>query len=86
MLNENEKNFIELLKQVMRCVKGELELNCFDDGDGEWYAMDYIEDLCSSFPIDINGFNKPIITNEEAENKGIDIVKCCDKLGILYVG
>ena len=83
MLNDNEKNFVKLLEQAQRYVKGEVELDCFD---GEWFIMDYREDLCGAFPIETNGFEKPIITDKEAKQKGIDIVKCCNKCGILYVG
>ena len=82
-MNKNEKRFVETLKEAERYVKGELELDCFD---GEWFAMDYREELCSSFPIEVNGFDKPIITDKEAENRGIDIIACCEKYGILYVG
>lgn len=83
MLNENERNFVELLEKAKRYVKGELELDCFD---GEWFAMDYREDFGCAFPIETNGFDKPIITNKKAEVRNIDIVKCCDECGILYVG
>lgn len=82
-MNKNEKRFIETLKEAKRYVKGELELDCFD---GEWFAMDYREDFGCSFPIEVNGFDRPIITDEEAESRGIDIVACCEKYGILYVG
>lgn len=83
MFNENEKKFIDILKQAMRCVKGELELDNFD---GEWFAMDYREDLEGAFPIEIKPYDKPIMTDEEAEEKSIDVIKCCDECDISYVG
>ena len=79
MLNNHEKNFIENINEAKRYIKGELEL---DRIDGEWFAMDYREELECAFPIE--GF--PLITDEEAERKGINIIKCCDECGIYYVG
>ena len=81
--NDNEKNFINKLENAKKYVKGELEL---DLEAGEWYAMDYREDFESAFPIEVEPYNKPLITEEEAENKCIDIEKCCDECGISYVG
>ena len=81
--NNSIKIFISLLEEAKKCVKGELELDCFD---GEWYAMDYREDLGAAFPIEINGFDKPLITEDEAKNRCINIIKCCDELEIAYVG
>ena len=83
MTKDYEEIFMALLVLAKRYVKGELELDCFD---GEWYARDYREDLGGAFPINVHGFDKSIISDTEAENKSIDIIKCCDKLGIAYVG
>lgn len=82
MFNDNEKRFIDMLNNAKKYVKGELEL---DWEDGEWFAMDYREDLDGAFPIKIKPYDKPIITDEEADNKQIDIVKCCDECGVYYV-
>lgn len=82
MLNNNEKKLIDIINEAKRYVKGELELDCVD---GEWYAMDYREELGGAFPIEAKQYDEPIITDEEAEEKGIDIIKCCDECGIFYV-
>ena len=83
MLNDNDKKFCDMLNEARRYVKSELELDCVD---GKWYAMDYIEDFECAFPMEAKPYNKPIITDEEAEEKGIDIIKCCDECNIAYVG
>lgn len=83
MLNNNEKKFIEVINEAKRYVKGELELDCVD---GKWFAMDYRENLEGAFPIEAKQYNEPIITNEEAKEKSIDIIKCCNECGIFYVG
>ena len=83
MLNNNEKRFINILEEAQRCVKGELELDNFD---GKWFAMDYREDVGCAFAIMTHGFNEPIITDEYAKSKGVDIIKCCNEIGIAYVG
>lgn len=82
MFNDNEKKFIDIINEAKRYVKGELELDCVD---GEWYAMDYREELEGAFPIEAKQYALPLIRNEEAESKGIDIIKCCDECDISYV-
>lgn len=81
--NDNEKKFIETLENAKRFVKGELEL---DNIDGEWFAMDYREDLEGAFDINVAPYDKPLITEEEAEEKGIDVGKCCDYCNAYIVG
>lgn len=83
MFNNNEKMFIDIVNEAKRYVKGELELDCVD---GKWYAMDYREDLEGAFPIEANQYNEPLITDEEAEHKGINIIKCCDMCDVSHVG
>jgi hypothetical protein len=82
LFNNNEKQFIDILEDAMRYVKGELELDCID---GEWFAMDYREDLEGAFPIEVSPYDKPIITDEEAEEKHINIIRCCDNRNVSYV-
>lgn len=82
-MNKSEKLFISILEDAKKCVKGELELDCLD---GNWYAMDYREDLQAAFPIEVEGFNHLLITNEEAESRQINIIECCNVCGIAYVG
>lgn len=83
MFNNNEKKFIDIINEAKRYVKGELELDCFD---GKWYAMDYREDLGGAIDIEAKQYNKPLITDEEAEKNDIDIIKCCNECDIYYVG
>lgn len=82
-MEKEEKKFIEVINKAKKYVKGKLELDNFD---GEWFAMDYREDLDGAFPIEAKQYDEPIITDEEAKEKGIDIIKCCDECGISYVG
>ena len=82
-MNNGTKTFIKILEDAQKYVKGELELDLVD---GAWYAMDYRADLEGAFPIDAKGFNDLLITTEEAEKHGIDIIKCCDICDISYVG
>ena len=83
IFNQNEKAFIEMLENAKRCVRDELELDNFD---GEWFAMDYREELEGAFHIEISPYNEPVITDEEAKLKQIDIIKCCDACDVSYVG
>ena len=82
-LNENEKKFVELLDGAWRCVKGDLELDNFE---GEWFAMDYREELGGAFGISIEPYDKPLITEEEAERQNIDVEKCCGYVCAYIVG
>ena len=81
-MNAEERKFISLLEDAKNYVKGELELDCFD---GEWYAMDYREELGGAFSIGVSKFDIPLITDEEAKNMQIDIIKCCNECNIFYV-
>ena len=83
MFNDNEKKFIDIINEAKKYVKGELELDNFD---GEWFAMDYRVDLEGAFPFEAKQYGHPLITDKEAKDKGIDIVKCCDECDISYVG
>lgn len=80
-MNKNEKLFIDLLEEAKRYCKGELELDCFDD---EWYALDYRAELEVALWLD-GIYSLPLITVEEAERKGIDVIKCCDECDVAYV-
>ena len=82
MFNDNEKKFIDMLNEAKRYVKGELELDCVD---GEWYAMDYRAELEGAVQIEADVYQLPLITVEEAERKGIDVIKCCDECDVAYV-
>ena len=80
-MNKNEKWFMDTLEDAKRYCKGELELDCFN---GEWYALDYRAELESALWID-GIYKLPLITVEEAERKGIDVIKCCDECDVAYV-
>ena len=82
-LNKNELKLVEMIKQAENYVKGELELNL---SDGGWYAMDYREDLGGALPIEKSEYYLPLITEDEAEIKNIDVRACCDACGIYIVG
>lgn len=77
----NEEKFIELINKARDYVKGELELELFND---EWYARDYREESGCLFSIDIDGFDKPLITVREAKVRGIDVVKCCNRCNVYH--
>lgn len=81
--NDNEKSFIKILEDAKSCVKGELELDNFE---GKWFAMDYREDMEGAFSIDIIPYDKPLITEEEAEEMGINVMQCCDYCNAWIVG
>ena len=80
-MNKNEKWFMDMLEEAKRHCKGELELDCLD---GEWYTMDYRADLEAALWMD-GMYKLPLITVEEAERKGIDVIKCCDACDVSYV-
>lgn len=82
MFNNNEKKFIDVINEAKKYVEGELELDCFD---GKWFPMDYREALEGAFSIEAKQYDKPLITEEEAEEKGIDVIKCCNECGVYYV-
>ena len=81
MLNDNEKKFIDILNEFKGYVKGELELDKIGRG---WFPLDYREDLGDAFYIETDGYIKPLITDKEAKEKGIDIIKCCNECNIFY--
>lgn len=82
IFNDNEKKFIDILEEAKGYVKGELELDC---EDGEWYARDYRKDFEYAFSIEKEPYDNPLITDEEAKEKDINIIKCCDYCDIAYV-
>lgn len=83
MFNENEIKLIAMIERARGYVKGEVELDCVD---GEWSVRDYRENLGGSFPIETAPYNRPLITDEEANEKSVDIIKCCEMCGVYYVG
>jgi len=78
--NENELELIGRIEEAKRYVIGELEL---DNCDGNWFAMDYREEFEQAFYME--RYSDPFITDDEAERKNINIVRCCEYCGIYYV-
>ena len=46
---------------------------------------DYRADFEAAVPIESQIYDLPLITVEEAERKGIDVIKCCDECDVAYV-
>lgn len=82
-LNDNEKQFVKMLDDAWKYVKGELELDNFE---GKWYAMDYRAEFECAFHIEAKPYDDPLITDEEAKENCIDIEKCCDYCNAYIVG
>ena len=80
--NKNEEEFIETLEKAKEYVKGELELDC---EDGKWYAADYRRDSGYAYNIETSPYDEPLITDEEAKEKNINIIDCCDYCDVAYV-
>lgn len=83
---ENEERLVQLIEEAKQYCKGELELDLFGDDTHEygWYAMDYREDLEQAFPIDNRKYDKPLITEDFADEYGIDVKQICDLCHIYY--
>lgn len=94
-LNENEQKFLELLKKANSFVPGdcELEIDYIEtnagmslQGDG-WYAMKYKEGSGAYNLTEFQAYsNKPLITEDEANEQGIDVEKVINYYGCYYVG
>ena len=82
MFNENEKKFIEEIEEAKKHAKGELELDLIE---GEWFAMDYRSEKEGAFFFEDDKYSKPLITEEEAKEKNINVIKCCDDCDVSYV-
>ena len=89
-LNENEQKFIEKLQRAECYVPGDEDLEIdyiYADPDtiykiDGWYAMRYN----GTEAILLEEYStKPIITEEEADELGIDVEKCLNKYGC-YIG
>lgn len=83
MFNDREIELIGMIENARKYVKGEVELDCIN---GEWYVRDYREDFEGAFLIEAEPYKKPLITDDEAKDKGVDIIKCCEMCGVYYVG
>lgn len=81
-LEKNEAMLVHILEDAKHYCKGELEL---DYEDGMWFAMDYRAELEGAFPIEDRWFNDMIITEKEAKERNIDVIKCCDMCDVSYV-
>lgn len=81
--NENEMQFIALIEEAKKYVKGEVEIEYVD---GEWFAMDYIEICGGAFSISTAPYNFALLTEEDAKQKNIDVEECCKYCDVYYVG
>lgn len=80
-LNANEQEFVKNIKDLTNCVPEgyELEMEHFPGGDdcpAGWYAYKYSETYGEATPMD--DYNEPIITDNEADERQVDVVKCCN--------
>ena len=80
--NEYEEKLIKIIEEAKEYCNGELELDNFD---GEWYALDYRADLEGALSIDNEKYNTPVITDEDAKEYNVDVIKCLDYCDVLYV-
>ncbi len=76
-----EKDFIEKLQTAEAYIPGDYDME-IDHIDGSWYVYKYSERYGEATPTD---FVEPIITDQEAMSRGIDVVKCLDEYGCYYV-
>ena len=76
-----DKDFMEKLQTAKMYVPGGYDME-IDHIDGSWYVYKYSERYGEATPTDLL---EPIITNQEAKNRGIDVVKCLDEYGCYYV-
>ena len=88
-LNKSEESLLQKV-QSMYC-KDELEIDHIYAGDAEdvtvdgWYPFNYNANREEAVPFDAPNFG-PVITDEEAEKKHIDVKKVLSKAGCYYVG
>ena len=76
-----EKDFIEKLQTAEAYVPGDYDME-IDHIDGNWYVCKYSERYGEATPTD---FVEPIITDQEAKDRGIDVVRCLNEYGCYYV-
>jgi hypothetical protein len=88
-LTDFEVDFLQKLRDAEANISSPYEMeiqHCFDIEDGEdgWYVYKYSATNCEAVPDE--NCPDPIITDKDAELLAIDVIKCLDKYGCLYVG
>jgi len=77
---------IKKINEAKQYVKGELELNQNEE-TGDWYALDYREDLGQAFSIRNSKYeNEPLFTNEWVLKLHVDLEKCFNACSVACVG
>jgi hypothetical protein len=86
-MNENEKEFMERLRDVETNIYAPYEMEIehyYNDDDSDldgWYVCKYNGENGEVISDD----NDPIITDVEAERLGIDVIKCLNEYGCYYM-
>ncbi|MBR6475396.1 MAG: hypothetical protein IKS98_08090 [Lachnospiraceae bacterium] len=88
-LTDFEVDFLQKLRDAEANIPSSYEMeiqHCFDIEDGEdgWYVYKYSATNGEAVPDE--NYPDPIITDKDAELLAIDVEKCLDKYGCLYVG
>ena len=85
-LNVNEKEFMKELEIADSHVPEsyELEIDHFNGLVPGWYAMKYSKERGEAIFLDEYS-TESIITDSDAKEKGIDVVKCLDEYDCYYV-
>jgi len=88
-LTDLEVDFLQKLRDTEAKIPSPYEMeiqHCFDIEDGEdgWYVYKYSAANGEAVPAE--NCPEPIITDKDAELLAIDVTKCLDKYGCLYVG
>lgn len=88
MLNDNEKEFINKIEKLKKKCKGKMSfdyINRIGSTNNDWYPTDLIIEKDNIFPVKDFDYNRPFITNKEAKEKNIDIIKCFEMCGVLGI-
>ena len=89
-LNKIEQALIDAMETAQQYCKGDLEMNHQGWHEEEhlngWYAMDYRENFGGVFPIDANGYDKPLINDELIEKGNVDVYRCFAKCHVYVCG
>lgn len=86
-MNANEKEFMEMLRDAEANISSDYEMeidhfNGEDDTPSGWWVYKYNEARGEAVIADDP---EPLITDEEAKAKRIDVVKCLNEYGCYYV-
>ena len=76
-----DKDFIKKLQTAETYIPGDYDMEIDHIGD-KWFVYKYSERYGEATPTDLS---EPIITDQEAKDRRIDIVECLDEYGCYYV-